>query len=619
MLTGAGTVPVRVDGLPVPKWFQVSTSQALKEMKLRPTDIVLASWPKSGTHWIFRALRLLTMGAAFPESGMTLAEMLPATRPESALPPTPWNPTGLDSFDALLEREPAVRIIVSHAPPSMLPPLDAAGGGKLVYVCRDPKDVITSNYFFMGTPKDGWDGSMNRFLAPAHETPNAFGGWFEHVQQFEQLVTRLGPERACLIEYEDMHADLRGCLKRLAALLGPEAEATLAREGDAIERALSFNQMKADGANPHIMRKGEAGGWKEHFRDGDAPRLEAALLQRLPRTTESIAGHGRWRPIPSSASTDISDPGTSAAECPPASQTTPVTPAFDPTEGINLRPYGRKRFRKVDPKVFVTSAGVRIVYQLAVGTKAPLVIIGGGQSGRAEACEQFSAESDDWSQHTVLIIDRRNTGASDVMYDGATAENELQRDDIIELLSALKLGPAILIGFSSGARLLALVAEAKPELVRALALLILTGGPLAASQLGQAYYLQYVAVARAGGMQAVLRTPFYAERAAMNAKVREALLAMAPSEFIASMEASAALYAKTQDEPALALPAAKLKQLAMPVFVCNFFGEGHSDGMHTAAVTRAVAASVPGSHVVVSTNLREWWGALTKFVGEHST
>ena len=86
---------------------------------------------------------------------------------------------------------------------------------------------------------------MNRFLAPPDQTPNAFGGWFEHVAAFERLVRSLGPERALVIEYEEMHADLRGCLARLAALLGGEAEARLrSEEGEAIERALQFDAMK---------------------------------------------------------------------------------------------------------------------------------------------------------------------------------------------------------------------------------------------------------------------------------------------------------------------------------------------------------------------------------------
>ena len=300
MLTGAGTLPIRApNGLPVPRWFQQSTSLVLQRMQPKITDVVIASWPKSGTHWIYRAVRLLSMGAAHPDSPMRLAEMLPAVRQAEPLSPAPWNPTGLDSFEDLLAGEPeSCRLLVSHATPDMLPPLEevsSGGRGKLIYVCRDPRDVVTSNFFFMGTPKDGWDGSMNRFLAPAHETPNAFGGWFEHVRAFEGVVARLGPERALVIEYEHMHTDMPGCLARLAKLLGPQAEATLAREGDAIKRALGFDIMKAEGASGHILRKGVSGGWREHFSAQDERRLAAALVERLPRTAESLVGLGTWR------------------------------------------------------------------------------------------------------------------------------------------------------------------------------------------------------------------------------------------------------------------------------------------------------------------------------------
>ena len=294
-----------------------------------------------------------------------------------------------------------------------------------------------------------------------------------------------------------------------------------------------------------------------------------------------------------------------------------------PAVGIVLRPAGQKRFRTVEPKVFVTSKGVHIVYQCARGPKTPLVFCGGGMTGRIEACDQFGAESDAWAQHTCLIFDRRNTGASDVNFDGVggdVAENCAQRDDVIELCAHLRLAPCIFIGFSSGARLFALVAIARPDLVKALALLILTGGPLAAANLGEHYYLSYARAAREGGMAAVLGTPFYSDRIALNARSRQTLLAMEPADFVAAMEASAGLYTRTQQEPAVALQADALRALTMPSFACNFFGEGPSDGMHTAAVTRAVADCIGANCAppVVSKKLAVWFGALVRFVGENS-
>ena len=298
MLTGALTVPRRYRGIPVPSWFNEATSQKLETESLRPADVLLCSWPKSGTHWVHRALRLLSSSGDDASSSMLLAEMLPPG-PHDGVDPRPWNPDGKDHFEALLEREGAAepRLIVTHAPAEWLPlaRAAAAGNGKLVYVTRDPRDVITSNYFFMGEPKDGWAGSMERFLAPATRTPNAFGGWPEHVAGFEALVAALGPERAVLVEYEEMHADLPGQLRRLAALLGPAAEARLETHGDEICEALGFSAMQGGGgSDARFLRKGKAGGWREHFSDADAARVAAMVDERLPAATSAV-GCSTWR------------------------------------------------------------------------------------------------------------------------------------------------------------------------------------------------------------------------------------------------------------------------------------------------------------------------------------
>ena len=299
MLTGSGSLPQRYRGVPVPAWFHEGTSRKLESMELRSTDVVLASWPKSGTHWVYKALRLLSADGGVSGGDMRLVEMLPPEALSAGQMPkkSPWNPTGEDHFDALLERESSAepRILVSHAPASWLPLKPGRDGGKVVYVARDPRDVIVSNYFFMGTPKDGWNGSMNRFLAPAERTPNAFGGWFEHVADYEALVAALGPKRALLIEYEEMHANLMGQLRRLAAFLGPLAEDRLATDTAGICAALGFDSMReASGDAKIFLRKGQPGGWREHFSGDDAARVAAAVRERLPASSSTV-GLSSWR------------------------------------------------------------------------------------------------------------------------------------------------------------------------------------------------------------------------------------------------------------------------------------------------------------------------------------
>lgn len=299
MLTGAGTLPRRYRGTPVPKWFDEGTSQALERIELRSSDIVLCSWPKSGTHWIYRALKLLTKDTVDKEDSMVLAEMLPPQKPETPAV-APWNPTGQDCFEAMLARQTDPRIIVTHAPASWLPFARQECLGKLVYVCRDPRDTLVSNYFFMGTPADGWDGSMNRFLASAAETPNAFGDWFEHVLAFEELVCNLGPQSACLVEYELMQQDMLCQLEMLARLVGDDAEARLKKNKDAICEALAFKTMKENGSegafsDAKFLRKGVVGDWTAHFSEQDTMRFEEAIRARLPGSCN--VGKGTWREL----------------------------------------------------------------------------------------------------------------------------------------------------------------------------------------------------------------------------------------------------------------------------------------------------------------------------------
>jgi pimeloyl-ACP methyl ester carboxylesterase len=274
--------------------------------------------------------------------------------------------------------------------------------------------------------------------------------------------------------------------------------------------------------------------------------------------------------------------------------------------------------------VFETRGGVRLAFQLSLGEAAPLLILGGGQTGREQACNSpGGAEHPAWAEHTVLILDRTNTGASDVAYRGGPEVDE-QVADLAELLDHLNaIGavcrPWIMIGHSSGGRMLGRLAFKRPGLVHAAALLILTGGHTAATELGEQYYHSYArAAAEADGTLAVLKTPLYAALCESNTRSLDRLRHMPAQAFIAAMRASADFLLATRDAPALGLPAAELRRLGenTPLFVCNYFGQGEHDGMHTAAASRAVAeaAGQRQCELVVSADPKVWLEGLVHFV-----
>ena len=298
-----------------------------------------------------------------------------------------------------------------------------------------------------------------------------------------------------------------------------------------------------------------------------------------------------------------------------------------PPSDITLTPAGRgsSRFATAPVSVFKTSTDVRIVYQLSPGQpdKAPIVWLGGGQSGKAGAANDFGGETPHLAAHPVLVFDRRGggDGESDVYYDdmldGGYSEVEAQARDLAALLVHLKLPPAILVGFSSGARLLGTLALTFPKLVKALVLCILTGGPLAAKQLGDVYYLRHAMVAERGGMKAVVRDPAFKKQ---NGQVAPYLKDLDASRFVRAMHMSAKLFDDTQDEPALGLREEALKNCTIPALLVNNWGAGRHDGMHMESVTRAVAAAMPKAEPpLVSAEMRVWFGGILGFIKKHGS
>src|SRR5438105_14863280 len=72
--------------------------------------------------------------------------------------------------------------------------------------------------------------------------------------------------------------------------------------------------------------------------------------------------------------------------------------------------------------------------------------------------------------YRVLLHDRRNCGASDVVIDGDESEYDIWADDLHALMSELNALPAHIGGSSSGCRMSILLALRHPEAVRSLLL-----------------------------------------------------------------------------------------------------------------------------------------------------
>ena len=151
--------------------------------------------------------------------------------------------------------------------------------------------------------------------------------------------------------------------------------------------------------------------------------------------------------------------------------------------------------------------GVNINWQ-QIGDRGPWIMLTtGGRRGHDEfipLAKKLAAHG-----HRVVLHDRRNTGASDVLIEGDAGEEVIWTEDMHELMESLGALPAFFGGSSSGARTSILFALRNPAAVRGLLLLRVTGGAFAAGRLPENYYGQFIRAAREGGMAAVCATEQY--------------------------------------------------------------------------------------------------------------
>lgn len=209
--------------------------------------------------------------------------------------------------------------------------------------------------------------------------------------------------------------------------------------------------------------------------------------------------------------------------------------------------------------------GVNINYEV-LGDTGPWVALSPGGRRGLEAVSGL-ARKIAAAGYRVLIHDRRNCGASDVVIDGDESEYQIWADDLHELLSQLDALPAYIGGSSSGCRLSLLFALRYPGAVRGLLLWRITGGRFAAQRLAQNYYGQFIAAAQTGGMAAVCEMEHFRERIKTRPANRERLMGMDPRRFIGVMSRWREYFMQGADLPVIGASAADLKSITVPACI----------------------------------------------------
>lgn len=203
----------------LPDVFAVHAQQ-FREFRVRSDDIWVISFPKSGTTWIQNIVWQLKNGLDFAKEPISLNDAQFLEWPMFGCVDNQVLKQRIQSLfpNALdeLNNAPSPRIIKSHLPPHLLPIGLWTVRPKIIYITRNPKDVVCSLYHMVrndfNQPNLTWPEHIDRFLS----NRNWYMPFGAHVKSFWQLRK---VDHFLFLRYEDLSANRFHGLKTISTFL----------------------------------------------------------------------------------------------------------------------------------------------------------------------------------------------------------------------------------------------------------------------------------------------------------------------------------------------------------------------------------------------------------------
>ena len=193
-----------------------------------------------------------------------------------------------------------------------------------------------------------------------------------------------------------------------------------------------------------------------------------------------------------------------------------------------------------------------------------------------------------------------------------------EAEDLHVLIERLGVAPAAFYGMSSGARSNMVLAERCPEDIAAFVIAPLTGGPLAAEQLPEEYYLKYVNDDSLTSMEEVAKTPLWAAYVERNgAEGREELMRQDVSEFLGAMKRAGEHLQSFGQKAALGMTDEQFAALTVPATLILHHGQ-EVDYLHPIAHSRAATTLLQNSTLEFAPTLEPILKKMLPFVREHT-
>ncbi|VDI55332.1 Hypothetical predicted protein, partial [Mytilus galloprovincialis] len=169
------------------------------KMQIRPDDVFLVAYPKSGTHWTWEVTSMLMQDGTEQKLSKGVA-MLPIKTPEK------------------IDELPSPRLINSHCYFRHLPQEILEKKNKIIFVNRNPKDVAVSYYHHCQYSVD-YKGTFTQFLDFFMSERVYHCAWYKYMLDWERVFKQHPELQVLYVNYEDLHKDPMREIDRIATFL----------------------------------------------------------------------------------------------------------------------------------------------------------------------------------------------------------------------------------------------------------------------------------------------------------------------------------------------------------------------------------------------------------------
>ncbi|KAI1288092.1 Sulfotransferase family cytosolic 1B member 1 [Halotydeus destructor] len=263
----------------------------LEKMAIRDEDIIITSYPRSGTTWTAEIVSAIMSNL----DAKTMAKQIH----ERVFHLEVGRPVGQTGF---LNRLSSPRLLETHLPFSHVPDQMKQLKCKVIYVVRNPKDQMVSYYNFhqhakyLGNIQHDW----NNFYQLYCNGHLVYGSWFEHVRNWI-VAAKSKPTNVLILSYEDMKINLPAMVRLIAQFVGKDLPDETVRK---IVEHCSFSKMKdnptvnrtqigitdfLDHSKQSFIRKGIIGDWQRYFTDEQNEHFDQLYKDKMADVSLRLA------------------------------------------------------------------------------------------------------------------------------------------------------------------------------------------------------------------------------------------------------------------------------------------------------------------------------------------